>query len=46
MGKPIKFEIDHIDGKHDNESRNNLRILCPNCHSMTDTWRKKKYNFV
>lgn len=39
---PISFEFDHIDGNNKNNSRDNLRCLCPNCHSQTDTWRKKK----
>lgn len=42
LGKSIKLELDHIDGNNKNNSRNNLRLLCPNCHSFTDTWRKKK----
>jgi len=41
-GHKIKFELDHIDGNVKNNSRDNLRILCPNCHSQTETWRKKK----
>lgn len=39
-------EIDHIDGDARNCSIGNLRILCPNCHSMTKTFRnrnKKSY---
>lgn len=43
-GKPITLQCDHIDGDNDNHSLNNLRVLCPNCHSQTDTWcgRNKK----
>jgi len=36
---PISFEIDHIDGNNNNNDRKNLEALCPNCHSITDTWR-------
>jgi 5-methylcytosine-specific restriction endonuclease McrA len=35
LGKPIPLELDHIDGDHFNNSLDNLRILCPNCHSQT-----------
>jgi hypothetical protein len=31
----IALEIDHIDGNADNNSEKNLRLLCPNCHSLT-----------
>lgn len=41
-GNKIKLELDHIDGNTSNNKRDNLRFLCPNCHSFTDTWRKKK----
>lgn len=33
------LEIDHIDGDCDNNNENNLRVLCPNCHSLTSTYR-------
>ena len=36
---PIILEIDHIDGNNKNNVRENLEGLCPNCHSITDTWR-------
>jgi hypothetical protein len=39
--KPLVCELDHIDGNPTNHSLNNLRILCPNCHSQTDTFRSK-----
>lgn len=40
--KPINFELDHIDGDNSNHSLDNLRVLCPNCHSQTDSFRNKK----
>lgn len=40
-GKPIQCELDHIDGDRTNHSLDNLKILCPNCHSQTPTFRAK-----
>jgi len=37
-GKPITLQLDHIDGNRFNHGLDNLRLLCPNCHSQTDTW--------
>lgn len=39
MGLRITLELDHIDGDRQNNIRSNLRGLCPNCHSITDTWK-------
>ena len=39
FGIKIILEIDHKDGINDNNKRENLEALCPNCHSLTDTWR-------
>jgi 5-methylcytosine-specific restriction endonuclease McrA len=40
-GKPISLELNHKDGNNANHSLDNLEILCPNCHSQTDTYRSK-----
>ena len=38
QGAPISLELHHVNGDgHDNRLVN-LRLLCPNCHSQTDTW--------
>lgn len=44
QGKGISFQIDHIDGNNRNNIRENLEALCPNCHSLTDTWRGRNKN--
>lgn len=38
LGKPLSLHLDHIDGNNHNHVKSNLRLLCPNCHSQTDTW--------
>jgi ssDNA-binding Zn-finger/Zn-ribbon topoisomerase 1 len=40
--KPLTLELEHIDGDSSNNSRENLKILCPNCHSQTDTFRNRR----
>jgi Zn finger protein HypA/HybF involved in hydrogenase expression len=35
----IPLEIDHIDGNFKNNSLENIRLLCPNCHSLTSTFK-------
>jgi 5-methylcytosine-specific restriction endonuclease McrA len=39
LDQPISLELEHKDGNNQNNLRNNLEGLCPNCHSITDTWR-------
>jgi len=36
--KPIVLHLDHINGVNNDHRLENLRLLCPNCHSQTDTW--------
>ncbi len=40
-GKSLTLQIDHIDGNNQNNLIENLRWLCPNCHTQTDTWGVK-----
>jgi hypothetical protein len=40
--KDLVLQIDHIDGDATNNVLENLRILCPNCHTQTTTWGKKE----
>jgi 5-methylcytosine-specific restriction endonuclease McrA len=35
------MHVDHIDGDRTNNTYDNLRILCPNCHSQTPTFASK-----
>ena len=50
----VPLEVDHIDGNAENNVETNLRLLCPNCHSLTINyrnlnkgkgrlWRREKY---
>lgn len=36
MGNPIPLELHHIDGDRTNNLLENLQLLCPNCHALTD----------
>ena len=42
--KQINLELDHKDGNRFNHKLENLRLICPNCHSQTPTYRSKKRN--
>ena len=41
LGNPIPLELEHIDGNHQNNTLDNLTLLCPNCHALTPTYRGK-----
>ena len=40
----ILLEIEHIDGDYKNNKEENLMLLCPNCHSLTSTYKGANLN--
>lgn len=42
--RPLVLQLDHIDGNSDNNAVSNLRLLCPNCHTQTETYGSKNRN--
>lgn len=40
-GRPLTLEVHHVDHDRTNNDLANLQLLCPNCHSLTENWRKR-----
>jgi 5-methylcytosine-specific restriction endonuclease McrA len=41
QGRPLSMHIDHINGVKNDHRLANLQMLCPNCHSQTETYGGK-----
>lgn len=41
LGQPLSLQLDHINGANNDNRLENLRFLCPNCHTQTPTWGYK-----
>src|SRR5437763_16057938 len=41
QGMPLVLHLDHINGINNDNRIENLRLLCPNCHSQTDTYGRR-----
>ncbi len=44
LDQKLTLELEHKDGNSQNNDRENLECLCPNCHSLTETWRGRQSN--
>lgn len=42
FNEPISLELDHIDADRKNNVKENLKLLCLNCHAQTPTWKRGK----
>lgn len=42
LDSPIPLELEHTDGDNNNNTKENLKLLCCNCHALTPTWRRRK----
>ena len=45
-GKFLSLQVDHINGINNDNRSENVRLVCPNCHSQTDTFAGKKHKKI
>ncbi|MGB7358183.1 MAG: HNH endonuclease, partial [Mycobacterium sp.] len=41
LNQPLALVLDHIDGNPENNQRENLRLICPNCDSQLPTYKSR-----
>ena len=46
QGRPLALEVDHVNGDWSDNRPGNVRLLCPNCHAVTDTYCGRNKNRV
>lgn len=44
MGEDLTLELHHINGNHFDNRLENLQMLCPNCHALTETYKSHNKN--
>jgi len=44
LGKPIPLELEHNDADVNNNNKDNLTLLCCNCHAQTPSWKRGNYS--
>ena len=40
-GEPLRLQVDHINGRKWDNRRDNVRFICPNCHTQTENFGSK-----